>query len=50
MKAEPVFVDVESETFNIDANLIESAITITSQSKTIMPVSLYGQPADMGSI
>jgi UDP-2-acetamido-2-deoxy-ribo-hexuluronate aminotransferase len=48
MKAKPVFVDIESDTFNIDANLIEAAIT--DKTKAIMPVSLYGQPADMDTI
>ncbi len=48
MKAIPVFVDIEEDTFNIDANNIESAIT--NKTKAIMPVSLYGQPADMDEI
>jgi UDP-2-acetamido-2-deoxy-ribo-hexuluronate aminotransferase len=48
MKAKPVFVDIESDTFNIDANLIEAVIT--DKTKAIMPVSLYGQPADMDTI
>ena len=48
MKARPVFVDIESDTFNIGANLIEAAIT--DKTKAIMPVSLYGQPADMDTI
>ena len=48
MKAKPVFVDIEEDTFNIDANKIEEAIT--SRTKAIMPVSLYGQPADMDAI
>jgi UDP-2-acetamido-2-deoxy-ribo-hexuluronate aminotransferase len=46
--ATPVFVDIEPDTCNIDAKLIESAIT--SRTKAIMPVSLYGQPADMDEI
>ena len=48
LKAKPVFVDIELDTFNIDANLIEAAIT--NKTKAIMPVSLYGQPADMNTI
>ena len=46
--ATPVFVDINPETCNIDANLIEQAVT--PQTKAIMPVSLYGQPADMNKI
>jgi UDP-2-acetamido-2-deoxy-ribo-hexuluronate aminotransferase len=48
IKAKPVFVDIEADTYNIDANLIEAAIT--KKTKAIMPVSLYGQPADMDAI
>ena len=48
MKAKPVFVDIESDTFNIDAKLIRTAIT--DRTKAIMPVSLFGQPADMDAI
>lgn len=46
--AVPVFVDIEPDTCNIDASLIEAAIT--PKTKAIMPVSLYGQPADMDEI
>jgi UDP-2-acetamido-2-deoxy-ribo-hexuluronate aminotransferase len=46
--AKPVFVDIEADTCNIDARLIEAAIT--SRTKAIMPVSLYGQVADMDEI
>jgi UDP-2-acetamido-2-deoxy-ribo-hexuluronate aminotransferase len=48
LKAKPVFVDIEPDTYNIDANLIEAAIT--RKTKAIMPVSLYGQPADLNAI
>ena len=44
----PVWVDVEPDTCNIDASLIEAAIT--PRTRAIMPVSLYGQPADMDEI
>ena len=46
--AKPVFVDIEPDTCNIDASLIEAKIT--EKTKAIMPVSLYGQPADMDEI
>lgn len=46
--ATPVFVDIEPDTCNIDAAKIEAAIT--PKTKAIMPVSLYGQPADMDAI
>ena len=44
----PVFVDVESETLNIDADKIEEKIT--AKTKAIISVSLYGQVADMDEI
>ena len=46
--ATPVFVDVEKETGNINAEIIEAAITKTT--KAIMPVHLYGQMCDMKRI
>jgi UDP-2-acetamido-2-deoxy-ribo-hexuluronate aminotransferase len=46
--AKPVFVDIEPDTCNIDARLIEQAITPLT--RAIIPVSLYGQPADMDEI
>ncbi len=46
--AKPVFVDVEPDTGNINADLIE--VAITPKTKAIMPVSLYGQTADMDAI
>ena len=46
--AKPVFVDVVPDTGNIDASLIEAKIT--PKTKAIMPVSLYGQTADMDAI
>ena len=46
--AMPVFVDIEPDTCNIDASKIEAKIT--NKTKAIMPVSLYGQVADMDEI
>lgn len=46
--ATPVFVDVEAATGNLDARLI--AERITPRTRAILPVSLYGQPADMDAI
>jgi len=46
--AKPVFVDVEPETGNINADLIEDAVT--SRTKAILPVHLYGQMCDMKKI
>ena len=44
----PVFVDIEPDSCNLDAALIEAAIT--PRTKAIMPVSLYGQVCDMDAI
>jgi UDP-2-acetamido-2-deoxy-ribo-hexuluronate aminotransferase len=46
--AKPVFVDIEPDTCNLDAARIEAAIT--PRTRAIMPVALYGQPADMDEI
>ena len=46
--AKPVFVEPGIRTFNIDPNKIE--VAITSKTKAIMPVHLYGQPCDMDPI
>mgnify|MGYP001312227867 CR=1 FL=1 len=46
--ATPVFVDIEEESFNIDPTLIEAAIT--EKTKAILPVHLYGRPAQMDQI
>lgn len=46
--ARPVFVDIDPETFNMNADLIEAAIT--PQTKAILPVHLFGLSCDMDSI
>lgn len=46
--AKPVFVDIEPDTCNIDPTRIEAAIT--PKTRAIMPVSLYGQVADMAEV
>ena len=46
--AHPVFVDIDPKTFNIDSTKIEKKIT--SRTKAIMPVHLFGQCAEMDSI
>jgi len=46
--ARPVFVDIDPKTYNINPELIKGAIT--EKTKAILPVHLYGQPAQMDSI
>jgi dTDP-4-amino-4,6-dideoxygalactose transaminase len=46
--ARPVFVDIDERDFTMDISQVEAAIT--PRTKAIMPVSLYGQPADMPAI
>ena len=46
--AKPVFVDIDPQTYNIDAELVASAVT--KKTKAIMPVHLFGQMADMDPI
>ena len=53
--ATPVFVDVLADTFNIDPASLETAIAMVRREaklapKAVMPVDLYGQPADYGKI
>jgi dTDP-4-amino-4,6-dideoxygalactose transaminase len=43
--AKPVYVDIDDKTFNLDPKLVEKAIT--SRTRAIVPVHLYGQPCDM---
>ena len=46
--AKPIFVDIEPDYFTIDPNLFE--VAITSKTKAIIPVHIYGQPCDMDII
>ena len=46
--ARPVFIDVDPVSFTMDPSLIEAAIT--PRTRAVMPVSLYGNPADMPAI
>lgn len=46
--AKPIFVDVDPVTYTINVSLVEAAIT--SKTKAIMPVHIYGHPADMDPI
>jgi dTDP-4-amino-4,6-dideoxygalactose transaminase len=43
--AKPVFVDIDERTYNLDPNKVEAAIT--PRTKALMPVHLYGQPAEL---
>ena len=46
--AHPVFVDIDPQSLNIDVTQIEAAIT--PKTRAIMPVHLFGQPADMAAV
>ncbi len=49
-RARPVLVDVEPDTLNIDPEQVEAAVHRTPGVKAILPVHLYGHPADMDAI
>ncbi len=46
--AKPVYVDIDAHTYNLDANAVAKAIT--PKTKAIVPVHLYGHPADMDAL
>ncbi|RZU99589.1 DegT/DnrJ/EryC1/StrS family aminotransferase [Spiribacter vilamensis] len=46
--ARPVFVDIQPDTWNMDPTQLEAAIT--ERTRAIMPVGIYGQPADMAAV
>ncbi|TAN43076.1 MAG: DegT/DnrJ/EryC1/StrS family aminotransferase [Nitrospirae bacterium] len=46
--AKPVFADIDLETYNIDTNMVEEKIT--DKTRAIVPVHMFGHPADMGRI
>lgn len=48
LQLKPVFVDIDSKTFNLDPAKVEAAIT--DKTKCIIPVHLFGQPCDMGEL
>ena len=52
--AVPLFCDIEPETFNLDVShvrrILESGAELRAQVKAIIPVHLYGQPADMAEV
>lgn len=48
LRAKPVYVDIDPRTYNLDSKLLEAAIT--TRTKAIIPVSLYGQCADFDEI
>lgn len=50
VRAQPVLVDVEKDTLNIDPEKVEAAVRADPSIKAIIPVHLYGHPCDMGPI
>lgn len=46
--ATPVFIDIDPKTFNLDIDEVKQSIT--SKTRAIMPVHLFGQPADLGAL
>lgn len=48
LRAKPVFVDIDPDTYNLDPSALETAIT--PRTRAILPVSLYGQCADFDAI
>ncbi len=48
--AQPVFADVDPETYTLDPDAVEAAVAATDDVAAVMPVHLYGLPADMGRL
>jgi len=48
--ATPVLVDIDPRTFTLDPNQLEDAVRQASRPKAVVPVHLYGHPADMAAI
>jgi dTDP-4-amino-4,6-dideoxygalactose transaminase len=48
--ATPVFVDIDEQNYNLDPSRLEERLQITNRPKAVIPVHLYGQPADMDAI
>ena len=48
--ADPVFIDVEPDTFNMDMNALEKTLQADKTIKTVMPVHIAGQACDMGTL
>lgn len=46
--AKPVFIDIDSKTYNMDSNLLKNAIT--KKTKAIIPISIFGQMCDLETI
>lgn len=46
--ARPVFVDIDPDTFNLDPRLVDAAVT--SRTRAIVPVHLFGRPCDMAGV
>jgi dTDP-4-amino-4,6-dideoxygalactose transaminase len=48
--ANPIFVDIDEETYTLNPNDLEQKLAVADDAAAVVPVHLYGQPADMGEI